>query len=89
MRAIPLSKIDNVKSLLRQGKSTWYTASALNVSHGFVTKISLQDKENIPEPRMGRPTKVSKEIRRALKMKFLTNEFNNENQKYEEAQEYI
>jgi transposase len=59
------------------------------VSHGFVTKIRLQDKENIPEPKMGRPIKVSKTTRHALKTKFLTNDFDDENQKYEEAQEYI
>ncbi|KAF9311403.1 hypothetical protein BGZ91_006817 [Linnemannia elongata] len=89
MRPLPPSKVDNVKTLLRQGISTRQVATELNVSHGVVTKIRLQDKENIPEPETGRPTKVSKTTRHALKTKFLTNDFDDENQKYEEAQECI
>jgi len=89
MRPLPPSKIDNVKTLLRHGKSTRQVAAELNVSHGFVTKIRLQDKENIPKPKMGRPAKVSKRTREALKAMFLANSFDNENDKYEEAQEYI
>jgi transposase len=89
MRPLSSSKADDVKTLLRHGKSTRQVAMTLNVSHGFVTKIRLQDKENIPKPKMGRPIKVSKTTRQALKTKFLANDFNNENQKFEEAQEYI
>lgn len=90
MRSLPPLKADHVKTLLCQGKSTRQIARKLQVSHGFVTKIRLQDKENIPEPKMGRLVKVSKRTRQeALKTKFLTNDFNDENHSYEEAQEYI
>lgn len=89
MRPLPLSKVNNVKSLLRQGKSTRQIEKELNVSHPFVIKIRRQDKKNIPAPKMGRPTKVSKRTRRVLMIKFLTNDFDDENRKYEEAQEYI
>ena len=55
------------------------------VSHGFVAKIRLQDKENIPEPKMGRPAMVSKRTRQVLKTKLLNNDFDDENHKYEEV----
>ena len=45
--------------------------------------------ESLLAPKMGRLTKVSKKTRQALKTNFLANDFNNENQKYEESQEYI
>ncbi|KAF8936891.1 hypothetical protein BGZ47_009280 [Haplosporangium gracile] len=75
MRPLSASKVDNVKTLLCQGKSTRQVATELNVSHGFLTKIRLQGKENIPEPKMRRPTKVSKTTRQALKAKLLANDF--------------
>ena len=89
MKPLPPSKADHVKTLVSQGKSTRQVARELQVSHGFVTKIRLQDKENLPEPTMGRPAKVSKRTRQALKTKFLTNDFEDENNRYMEAQEYI
>lgn len=38
---------------------------------------------------MGRPAKVSKRTRETLKAKFVANNFEDENRKFEEAQEYI
>lgn len=89
MKPLPLSKRQDVIVLLRQGRSTRQVARDVGVSHGFVTKVRLQDKENIPEPKMGRPSKVSKQTKQALKTKFITNDFENEDNKYAEAQRYI
>lgn len=74
---------------LRQGRSTRQVAKDLGVSHGFVTKIYGKDKENIPEPKMGRPFKVSQRTKLALKTKFLRNDFDDEGHKYQEAQGMI
>ncbi|KAF9176438.1 hypothetical protein BGZ50_000677, partial [Haplosporangium sp. Z 11] len=49
---------------LRQGKSIRDVSHALDIFEGAVKKIRNKDKENISEPRQGRPLKVSKEPKR-------------------------
>jgi transposase len=72
MRPLSIAKRNQTKDLLRQGKSTREVEKELGVSHGFVAKVSKEDKENIPTAKMGRPPKVSKRTRHLLATQYNT-----------------
>ncbi|KAF9111504.1 hypothetical protein BGX27_004822 [Mortierella sp. AM989] len=75
----PLSKatVQNAIVQFQQGKSTREVAKSLNISLGSAIRIRQKDKQNIPDPRMGRPPKVSKKTRKVLARKFETGELQN------------
>lgn len=85
MRPLPQSTVDNVKVQLRHGKSARQVSKDLGVSISFALKVRQQDKENIPDPKIGRPTKVSGRTRAALKSKMLDGEF----RRLTDAQNYV
>jgi transposase len=70
MKALAENIVNNVKQQLRQGKSAREVASNLNVSISSAIKIRNADKENIPAPKMGRPSKISNETRRNMARQF-------------------
>lgn len=72
MHPISNSTIQNALVLLRQGKSACQVATSLSIGYGTVCKYRNQYKENIPEPKTGRPTKVTKTTKRLLAQKFDT-----------------
>ena len=70
MKPLAEETINNVRQQLRQGRSARKVASNLKVSISSALKIRNMDKENIPAPKMGRPTKISNETRRVLARQF-------------------
>ncbi|KAG0195369.1 hypothetical protein BGX31_006351, partial [Mortierella sp. GBA43] len=70
----PLSKAvtDDATVLLRQGKSSREVAKTLGISIGSALRIRKEEQENIPEPKMGRPWKVSKTTRRHIAREYNT-----------------
>jgi transposase len=56
---------------LRQGKSTREVACNLRISVSSVIKVRKEDKENIPEPHLGRPRKISTKTRGNLARHFI------------------
>jgi len=70
MRPLAPQTVDNVKQQLNQGKSAREVASNLKVSVGFALKVRKANKENMPPPKMGRPSKISKDTRKILARQF-------------------
>jgi transposase len=66
MHPISNSTIQNALVLLRQGKSAHQVATSLSIGYGTVCKYRNQYKDNIPEPKTGRPSKVTKTTKRLL-----------------------
>lgn len=62
----------NAKQQFRQGRSVRDVASGLGISISSAVKIRKEDKENIPDAKMGRPLKISKETSRNLARQFNT-----------------
>jgi transposase len=58
--------------MLQQGKSVREVATTLNISLGKVSKLRQENQENIPDPKMGAPSKVSKQTQRLLARQFDT-----------------
>ncbi|KAI7817637.1 hypothetical protein BC939DRAFT_465385, partial [Gamsiella multidivaricata] len=57
---------------LRQGKSVREVSRSLHISTFSVSKIRQRDKENVPSPKIGRPSKVSKKTKTLLARHFVT-----------------
>ncbi|KAF9106236.1 Galactose-3-O-sulfotransferase 3 [Mortierella sp. AM989] len=74
MRPLPKATVQNATVQFRQGKSAREVAKSLKISLGSALRIRREDKEHIPDPRLGRPSKVSKRTRKALAHKFETGE---------------
>ena len=70
MRPIQEDKARSAVVQLRQGKSVREVSSALGISLGTVSKLRQGDKENIPKPKEGRPSKVSAKTKAVLARKF-------------------
>lgn len=64
--------IQKIALYLQDGKSTRETSRALGISVGAVLRIREKEKENIPTPKIGRPSKVSKAAKTYLAKKFDT-----------------
>lgn len=70
MRPLSKATIDNIKVLLRSGKSARETARQLGVSIGPVLNVRKADLSNIPPSKVGRPSKISKTTRRYIAREF-------------------
>lgn len=70
MKQLRPSTVHDATARLRQGKSVRETAREGGISIRQVLKIRESDKENIPEPRAGRHSKVSDNTKRILARKF-------------------
>ncbi|KAG9319063.1 hypothetical protein KVV02_004806, partial [Mortierella alpina] len=70
MRPLAQETIDNVKQQLNQGRSVRDVASNLKVSVSFALKVRNSNKENVPPPKLGRPSKISKDTRKVLARQF-------------------
>ncbi|KAF9936745.1 hypothetical protein BGZ70_006735, partial [Mortierella alpina] len=70
MRSLAPQTVDNVKQQLNQGRSAREVAGNLKVSVSFVLKVRKANQENIPPPKMGRPSKISKDTRKTLARQF-------------------
>ncbi|KAF9899710.1 hypothetical protein BX616_002886, partial [Lobosporangium transversale] len=53
-------------AMLRQGKSVREISRTLHISTFSVSKIYQRGKANIPRPKMGRPTKVTRRTKTLL-----------------------
>lgn len=58
MRRLSQAKVDDIKTLLRSGRSVRQVSAELHISLAAIDRIRKTDKENIPDPKMGRPKKV-------------------------------
>jgi transposase len=70
MRPLTRSKVQDATVLLRQGKSIRQVSSAVGISISSAQKIQKEDKENIPAPKIGRPSKGSERAKILLARKF-------------------
>jgi len=70
MRQLSYATRNSTKALLRQRRSTRQVEKALGVSHGYVCDVRAEDKENIPLPKMGRPSKISERTRHWMVCKY-------------------
>jgi transposase len=70
MRPLAPQTVDNVKQQLNQGRSAREVASNLKVSVSFVLKVRKANQENMPPPKMGPPSKISKDTRKTLARQF-------------------
>ena len=85
MTRLPRLVKESVKDKLSEGKSISQVQQETGVSHGFVEKTRNEVKDSIPEPKMGRPTKVTRRTRSALAIKEQEGEFRH----LRDAQAYI
>lgn len=72
MKSLPTAIVQSVVIHLQQGKSVRETSRTLNISVGAVSKVRQENQENIPDPKMGRPSKVSKATKRYIARQFDT-----------------
>jgi len=72
MTRLPESKVNDAKVLLQKGMSLREVASTLRISVGAVQRIREREKENIPAPKIGRPSKISKRTKVHLARDFDT-----------------
>jgi transposase len=75
MKPISLAVRSSVKSKLLEGKSVTQVQEEMGLSRDFIHKIREEVKENIPEPKSGRPTKVTKRTQAALASKMHAGDF--------------
>ncbi|KAF9195320.1 hypothetical protein BGZ51_002835 [Haplosporangium sp. Z 767] len=66
MRRLPTATVQAAVSQLQHGKSIREVSKALNISSGAVYKIRQKNLKSIPNPKMGRPSKVSKSTKRYI-----------------------
>jgi transposase len=66
MKSLPAQTVQDAIVLLRQGKSVRDVSGTLGISVFSVSKIRQRDKENIPVPQLGRPSKVTKKTKSLL-----------------------
>lgn len=85
MRPHSRDTVDNARIQLRHGRSTRQVSKALGISIGLVAKIREKDKENIPEAKVGRPTKISKGTSHLLAEKYLIGDL----ESIHDAQQYV
>lgn len=74
MTRISQQVVDCALEQLREGRSTSQVSKELGISISSAIRIRKKDKENIPEPNVGRPLKISKSSRRLLARHFNTGE---------------
>jgi transposase len=72
MKALPVQTVYDATTLLRQGKSVRQVSKALHISTFLVSNFRQKDKEKIPHPKLGRPSKVTKRTKTLLARKFNT-----------------
>jgi len=70
MRALGKQIVEDAKQQLHQGRSVREVASNLKISVSSAVKIRNINKENMPPPEMGRPSKITKETSRVLARQF-------------------
>ncbi|KAF9972051.1 hypothetical protein BGZ75_001612, partial [Mortierella antarctica] len=70
MRPLAPETTNNVKQQLNQGRSARDVANNVKVSVGFALKVRNSIKENVPPPKLGRPSKISKDTRKVLARQF-------------------
>jgi len=70
MRPLPRDTVANAKQQLNQGRSARQVASNLKISVASAVRIRNANKENVPPPKMGRPSKVSKGTSKVLARQF-------------------
>lgn len=85
MKSISQDKQQNAKVLLRKGISSRNVSKELGVSVGAILRVRREDKENIPDPKMGPPSKVSKITKDKIVRQFNTGKL----QSICEAQELV
>jgi transposase len=72
MKPLSPNIVDNARQQLIQGKSARQVATNLNISISSALKIRRAAQENIPPPKMGRPTKITKETGQNMARQFKT-----------------
>ncbi len=72
MRRLPQETVQKATVQLRNGKSAHEVPRALDISISAAINIRKDDEENIPPPKVGRPSKVSKATNRYLAREYDT-----------------
>ncbi|KAF9342683.1 hypothetical protein BGX26_007047, partial [Mortierella sp. AD094] len=85
LKRLSSEKVESAKVLLRQGKSTSEVARELDISISSAIRIREGDRENIPEPKMGRPSLVSPTTKRVITREIDTGKLRT----IQEVQQYI
>jgi transposase/RNAse (barnase) inhibitor barstar len=70
MKHLSKEIVENAKQQLYQGRSVRQVATNLKIAVGSAVNIRNANKENLPPPKMGRPSKVSKDTRKVLARQF-------------------
>jgi transposase len=71
MKRLPNSTVQNAIVLLQQGKSCTEVSNTLNISISSAIRIRKRNNLNIPSPKMGPPSKVSKRTKH-----YIANQYN-------------